>query len=184
MRALAIALAMAMAMAAVLTSAAVAATGTLDARRLALTERDVPPSAQRMSQRQNRAAPLPGGTGQAYTTTFQFRVGGRTQAVGLVVITAPSARVARRVYRAAVDEAKKSSAAALEVAPLGDEQFAALYGRPSLDETSALVWVRRNTVVWQIQVSSVTNPFGFSTTEARVELTRFALKQKQRVGRG
>lgn len=165
-------------------SVAVAASAFLDAKRLALREQDFPPTVQRMSEKENRAAPLPGGTGHAYTTTFQFRVGRRTQAVGTIVIAAPSVAVARRVYSTSVAEAKKRAASALALPGLGDQQYGALYGRPALDEASALVWVRRRTVVWQVQVSSVRNPFGFSKSEARQELTRYALKQKRRVGAG
>lgn len=163
-------------------SVALAAGTTLDARRLALSERDLPPSPKRMSQKENRSAPLPGGTGHAYTTTFQFRVGRRTQAVGTIVLAAPSVAVARRAYAAAVKEAKTSAAAPLTLTRLGDEQYAALFGRPALNEASGLVWVRKGTVVWQVQVSSVENPFGFSKTEARAELTKYALRQRARIG--
>ena len=51
-----------------------------------------------------------------------------------------------------------------------------------IDEASGVVWVRKGTVVWQVQVSSVENPFGFSKAAARAALTTYALKQKQRVG--
>ncbi len=170
--------------AALATATALAAMSALDAKSLALRAQDVPPSAKRMSQKENRTARLPGGTGQAFTTTFQFLQGRRVQAVGAIVFTAPTASVARRTYDAAVREAKREAAAPLLLSPLGDEQYAALYGRPQLDEASAVVWVRRNTVVWQIQVSSVKNPFGFSRAEARAELTRYAVKQKRRVGAG
>lgn len=165
-------------------SSALAATMLRDAKSLALREADFPASVQRMSQKENRAAPLPGGTGQAYTTTFQFRVGRRTKAVGTIVITAPSVGVARSVYAAAVADARKSAVAALRLPGLGDQQYAALYGRPALDETSGVVWVRKSTVVWQVQASSVQNPFGFSQRDALAELTTYALKQKRRVGDG
>jgi hypothetical protein len=165
-------------------SAALASTTTRDARGLALREQDFPSSVKRMSQKENRSAALPGGTGQAYTTTFQFRVGRRLQSVGTIVITAPSAAVARSAYAAATASSKGGAVAALRLPPLGDQQYAALYGRPAVNETSAVVWVRRNTVVWQIQTSSVRNPFGFSQREALAELTTYALKQKRRVGGG
>ena len=169
-------------LAAALLPAALAASGTLDARRLALQPSDLPASAKRMSEKESRSAPLPGGAGRVYTTTFQFQAGRRTKAVGTIVIAAPSAAVARRVFAAAHADARQNAAMPLSLPALGDEQFAALYGRPAADEASAAVWVRKSTVVWQIQVSSVKSPFGFSKTEARAELTRFALKQKQRVG--
>jgi hypothetical protein len=165
-----------------MTSTAIASTTILDAKSLALHEKDFPPSAKRMSQKENRAAPLLGGTGQAYTTTFQFRAGRRTQAVGTIVITAPTVAIARRVYAAAVAEARKTAVSTLRLPPLGDQQYAALYGRPALAETSGLVWVRRSTVVWQVQVTSVRNPFGFARAEALTELATYATKQKRRVG--
>lgn len=110
----------------VATSAAVAETTALDPRRLALTERDFPASVKRMSAKENRSAPLPGGTGHAYTTTFQFRAGRRTAAVGTIVIAAPSAAVARRVYASAVAEAKQGAAAPLALPQLGDAQYRGL----------------------------------------------------------
>jgi hypothetical protein len=166
---------------AVITATAAAATA-LPARSLALSEQDFPASVKRMSQDENRFAPLPGGVGQAYTATFQFRNGARTESVGTVVITAPSETVARRVFATTVTEARKGAVATLRVPPLGEQQYAALYGRPALHETSALVWVRNDTVVWQIQVSSVRNPFGFTRADALAELTTYAAKQKRRVG--
>jgi hypothetical protein len=95
-----------------------------------------PASVQRMSQKENRASPLPGGTGQAYTTIFEFLAGRRKKNVGTIVITAPSVAVARIVYAAAVADAGRSAVAALRLPGLGDQQHAALYGRPALDETS------------------------------------------------
>jgi len=168
----------------VVTASAFGATEVLDAKRLALREQDFPATVKRMSQKENRSASLPGGTGQAYTTTFQFRNGRRTQLVGTIVITAPSASVARRVYAAAVADSKEDAVATLRLPALGDQQYAALYGRAAVNETSGLVWVRKNTVVWQVQTSSVRNPFGFSQPEALAELTTYALKQKRRVGAG
>jgi hypothetical protein len=163
-------------------STALASTTTLDARSLALREQDFPRPATRVSQKENRTAPLPGGTGHAYTTTFRFRVGRRTQEVGTIVITAPTTAIARRVYADAVAEARKTVVSMLRLPPLGDQQYAALSGRSSLDETSGLVWVRRSTVVWQVQVASIRNPFGFTRAEALTELAAYALKQKRRVG--
>jgi hypothetical protein len=165
----------------VVASTALASTVTLDARSLALREQDFPRPATRMSQKENRAAPLPGGTGQAYTTTFQFRVGRRTQAVGTIVITAPTVASARRVYAAAVADASRSAVSTVGLRRLGDEQYAALNGRPGLNEASGVVWVRRGAVVWQVQVSSVRNPFGFARAEAIAELTRYAARQQGRV---
>lgn len=184
MRHLGSSLAITLLVAGLLASAAAAASSAVDAKRLALRQADLPPTARRMSERENRAARLPGGNGQIYTTTFQYRAGRRTKAVGTIVITAPSLAVARRVYSAAVGDATKVAAAKLGLPALGDQQDAAPVGRPALDEASAIVWVRRRTVVWQIQVSSVENPFGFSRKEARSELTTYALKQKRRVGGG
>lgn len=161
-----------------------AATTTLEAKSLALRQADLPALATRTSEKENRSAALPGGRGHAYATAFRFRVGRRTQVIGTTVITAPSATVARRVYAAAVSDARRSAVAVLSLPRLGDEQYAALYGRPSLDEASGLVWVRRNTVVWQIQVNSVSNPFGFSRAEAQAQVSRYALKQMRRVGTG
>jgi hypothetical protein len=173
------------AVAALVAAAGAAASVTArDAKSLALRPADFPATAKRMSEKENRSAALPGGTGQAYTTTFQFRVGGRTEAIGTIVITAPSAAVARRVYAAAVADARKSAVGALRLPRLGGEQYAALHGRPAVDETSGLVWVRTNTVVWHLQATSVRNPFGFSRAEAQAELTRYALKQMRRIGTG
>lgn len=156
----------------------------LDAKSLALRQADFPTAATRMSEKENRSAALPGGTGQAYTTTFQFRVGGRTEAIGTIVIAAPSAGVARRVYAAAVADARKSAVGAMRLPRLGDEQYGALQGRPSVDETSGLVWVCKNRVVWQVQATSVRNPFGFAPAAAQAELSRYALKQMRRIGAG
>jgi len=168
----------------VASAGSVASVTAPDAKSLALRQADFPAPAARMSEKENRSAALPGGTGQAYTTTFQFRVGRRTESIGTIVITAPSASVARRVYAAAVADARKRAVGALRLPRLGDEQYAALYGRPSVDETSGLVWVRKNTVVWQVQATSVRNPLGFSRTAAQAELNRYAWKQMRRVGSG
>lgn len=169
----------------VVAAAAAAPTATpLDARRLALTQRDLPSGAVRMSQKENRAAALPGGTGHAYTTTFQYRTGSRTKAVGVTVVTAPSAAVARAVWAQAAAEARRGSAGTVRLPRLGDQQLAVLHGRVALDEVAGVVWVRKRTVVWQVQVSSVRNPFGFSRAEAVAELTRFSVAQQRRVGAG
>lgn len=108
-------------------SSALAATTTpSDAKRLALREADFPVSVKRMSERENRSAPLPGGTGEAYTTTFQFRAGRRTKAVGTIAITAPSVAVARSVYAATAATAfNDPSRMILRQADVGGGQYEA-----------------------------------------------------------
>lgn len=161
-----------------------AAVTPLDAKGLALRQSDFPAGAKRMSEKLNRSAALPGGTGQAYTTTFQFTVGGRTHAVGTVVITAPTVAVARKVFASVVADGRGSAVGALRLSAMGDQQVAALYGRPSVNEASAAVWVRKATVVWQVQTSSVRNPFGYTKAEALGALTTYARKQQRRVDEG
>jgi hypothetical protein len=161
------------------------ATSILDAKSLALRQQDFPPSARRAAQNENRSALLPGGgTGQAYATTFDFREGSRTKAVGLIVITAPTVAIARRVYSTYVADARRTASpmSTLTLPALGDQQYAALVGLSVLHEASAVVTVRRKTVVWQLQVSSIRNPFGYTRAEALVELKKYATKQQRRVG--
>jgi hypothetical protein len=165
-------------------AAAAPAAPPLDARKLALTPRDLPVGATRLSQQENRAAALPGGKGHAYTTTFGFQTGRRTVNLNIVVVAAPSVAAARAVWAEATAEARRGSVATIRLGALGDQQLAVLHGRAALDELAGVVWVRKRTVVWQVQVSSVRNPFGFSRAEAAAALTRYARAQRLRVGAG
>jgi hypothetical protein len=165
-------------------AAAAPASSPLDARRLALTTGDLPTGATRISQQENRTAALPGGRGHAYTTTFAFNTGRRTVNLNVIVVAAPSVATARAVWAEATAEARRLSAATIRLRALGDQQLAVLHGRAALDELAGVVWVRKRTVVWQVQVSSVRNPFGFSQAEAVSALMRYALAQRRRVGAG
>jgi hypothetical protein len=164
---------------------AVSLAGTVkDAKALALRVGDFPTPVQRVSETETRAARLPGGTGRLYEATFKLHAGRRVKSVGTIVITAPSVDVARRAFQKVAADARATAAAPLALPRLGDQQYAALYGRPALDEASALAWVRMGTVVWQIQTSSVSSPFGYSRREALLELTKYARKQQRRVSAG
>ena len=174
----------AVAAAAGIASAASPAGTVKNARALALRTADFQMPAQRVSENENRAAHLPGGTGQAYQATFKLHAGERVELVGTIVITAPSVDVARRAFVKVSSDAKATAAAPLTLPRLGDQQYAALFGRPAVDEASALVWVRTGTVVWQIQTSSVSKPFGYSRREALLEVTKYARKQQLRASAG
>ena len=138
----------------------------------------------RMSEKANPAAVLSGGSGHAYTTTFRYRTGPRTKVVGVIVVTAPSAAGARAVWAQSVAVARPGSSGTVRLPTLGDEQVAVLHGRVALDEVAAVIWVRRRTAVWQVQVSSLRSPFGISRAEAVAELTRYSVAPKRCVGAG
>lgn len=173
---------------ATLATTALAAAGALDAKRLALQTSDLPSSAKRMSEKENRAATLPGGQrGQVYTTTFQFPKGRKRERITVVVVTSGSAGTAGRVFDSLVAEAKRETGRTLvRVGALGAAQHVTLTGRVQLAEAGVEAIVRQGAVVWvlDIQTDPLAKEYGLTRAEALAELATYGAKQKRRVDRG
>jgi len=159
-----------------------------DAKRLALQPSDLPSSARRTSEKSNRSARLPGGgRGHAYATTFQFPAGRKRELVTVLVIAAQSDATARAVHAQLVTEAKRApGAVAVRLRSYGAGQFAWLNGRVGLGEAQADILVLQGAVVWGVGVSTdpTASDFGFTRPQAVAELSKYAGKQRRRVGTG
>jgi hypothetical protein len=171
------------------TTSSLAALAVKDPKSVALRESDFPVGAHRMSEKVDRSAPLPGGgRGQAYTTTFSFRYGAHKQEiVTITVLAAGNASLGHGVFSALRKEAAKAKdRSPVRLPAYGNEQVAAVTGDVRNDEAGAGLLVRKNTVVWILDIGTdpLAKDFGFSKAQALAELTKYARKQKQRVGNG
>ncbi len=175
--------------AAVLVGGALAAPALKDPRSLALRKSDFPSSASLANENAGRTVPLPsGGTGKGYMAGYSFRNGSRDEEVVITVIATGSVGQARSLFAALKKEVLKKSKSdtAARLPKYGDEQLRATQydGRgPNVWSTELLV--RKNTVVWILNVSShpsTSKPF--AKTQALAELRKYAAKQKLRAGSG
>jgi len=172
------------------TTSSLAALAAKDPKQLALRESDFPSDVHRMSERVNRSAQLPGGgRGQAYTTTFSFRYGqNKKEVVTVTVVAAGNASQAHGVFAALRKQTAQGAKdrSPVRLAAYGNEQVAAVTGDVRNDEAGAGLLVRKNTVVWILDIGTdpLAKDFGFSKAQALAELTKYARKQKQRVGNG
>jgi hypothetical protein len=123
-----------------------------------------------------------GAVGRAaqYFASIPFGPERSQHVAGLVVVT-PSAAEARKVYawqeRTAMRLVKGASA--LRLPRLGDEQVALANG----DADSGRLLVRRNAVVWRLEVSA-DGELSLSPPRVRDELVKYAETQQERIGKG
>lgn len=105
----------------------------------------------------------------------------RAQTVSGLVVTTPSPAQARKVFawqkRTALRPRKGDTP--LRLPRFGDEQVG-LLGR---ETDSGRLLVRRNTVVWRLEVAP-DGALTLSPARVRGELVKYATKQRDRVGRG
>lgn len=98
-----------------------------------------------------------------------------------LVVTTGSAAQAKAAYTAFRAQIPRGSKTVLRVAAYGDEQIA-LFQSPKVGSKVELL-VRRNSVVWQLQVSGA-GLLVIPKPTLLAELGKYAAKQKARVGRG
>lgn len=166
--------------AAVVTSGALATPAVRDAYSLTLRPADVPGATGTRLRSGAAAAALRAirVRGNVATYAYHFKSGSLegTQVAGGVYAVA-SASQARTTFAALKRELLRQgprNVVRLSTA-YGDQQFAVL-----LDPV-AKVLVRKNTVVWQLEIDA----FGaVASVDERAELQKYALKQRARVGRG
>ncbi len=105
----------------------------------------------------------------------------RAQTVSGLVVTTPSPAQARKVFawqkRTALRA--RSGDSALRLPRFGDEQVAFTNG----DTDSGRLLVRRNRVVWRLEIGA-DGALSLSPARVRVELVKYARKQRDRVGKG
>jgi hypothetical protein len=120
------------------------------------------------------------GRGARYFASIPFGPE-RAQTVSGLLVTTPSAAQARKVFawqkRTALRPRKGDTP--LRLPRLGDEQVGLLNG----DRHSGRLLVRRNRVVWRLEVGA-DGALTLSPARVRGELVKYATKQRDRVGRG
>lgn len=189
--ALVLALASAMAAAAVASSGGNAlAQGTgsaADPSRLVLSRADFPASTKYTWARMPAAfargfAALGVKANAAYYSAELSRSGStKYESVQGLVVTTGSAAQAKAAYRAIMAQIPRGSKSVLRLSAYGDEQIA-LYQSPKVGSKAELL-VRRNSVVWQVQVSGE-GLLVIPKPKLLAELKKYAAKQKARVGTG
>jgi hypothetical protein len=181
--------AVALALAAAVTGGALAAYAIKDPKSLALRKSDLPANASLANENTAPTSPLPtGGTGKGYMAGYKFRNGSRDEEVVITVIATGAAGQARSLFAALKKEVLKTGKndTTARLPKYGDLQLRATQydGRgPNVWATELLV--RKNTVVWTLNVSShpsTSKPF--SKAQALAELKKYAAKQKLRAGNG
>ena len=105
----------------------------------------------------------------------------RYRSVQGMVVTTGSAAQARAAYSAFKTEMRRGSMSVLSFPAQGQEQIA-LFQSPKLGSKVQLL-VRRNTVVWQLEVAGE-GLLVLSKAQLVAELKTYAAKQKRRVGAG
>jgi hypothetical protein len=103
------------------------------------------------------------------------------ESVNGLVMTAASATQARTAYAAFKEELASGSKSVLQLPAYGDQQLA-LYQSPKVGSKAELL-VRRNRVVWQLEVSG-DGLLVIPKPKLLAELGKYAAKQKARVGAG
>jgi hypothetical protein len=174
------------------TSVAFAAGAGKDPMKLALTKADFPANAQRMGGKAidpKRLAELfPGARGNAYITTFRFPNGKKSEFVeDIVVETGTVARA--RATLAALKKEQLDHGEVLTAARLpsfGDQQYASVTGDVRNDEAGGWIVVRKNTIVWEVDIDTdpTAQDFGLSRPQVLAELQKYAANQKKRIGSG
>jgi hypothetical protein len=120
------------------------------------------------------------GRGARYFASIPFGPERSQSVSGLVVATA-SAGEARKVYAWQKRTAMRlrKGASPLRLPRFGDEQVALSNG----DTDSGRLLVRRNTVVWRLEVAAA-GELALSSARVRDELAKYAAKQRDKIGRG
>jgi hypothetical protein len=173
----------ALAAALVVGAAATAATPS----ELVLRKSDFPAAAKynwgRMPANFTRALGALGVRANAAYVSATIPAGGATryQSVDGIVVTTASAAQARTAYAAFKDDLAAGSKTAVRLPAYGDQQLA-LYQSPRVG-SKAEVLVRRNRVVWQLEVAGG-GLLTLSKPALLAELRKYAAKQRARVGAG
>ena len=167
-------------------AAAVAATSVKDPKRLVLQPADVPAGAHAST------SGVPGSLARTHSATYNFRVGSREEEVTSNVAASRTPRAAATVYeRTVAAYSGVGNEKVLRLPAYGDEQFARFVPPAARAE----LIVRTNTVVWMLSVERCgpyshtgcffgRTPPKLTMAQGLVELRKYALKQKARVGSG
>jgi hypothetical protein len=168
-------------------SAAAAGASAADPSRVVLSRADFPSSAKytwaRMPASFARGFAALGVKAKAAYYAAELSRSGSTkyESVQGLVMTTGSAAQARAAYRAIMAQLPRGSNSVLRLPSYGDEQIA-LYQSPKVGSKAELL-VRRNSVVWQVQVSGE-GLLVIPKPKLLAELKKYAAKQTARVGRG
>jgi hypothetical protein len=160
--------------AAAVATTALAAGALKDPKTLVLQKSDFPAGARIKSKGGTSA----GGYGAGYSVTFSYRTRSKPNELSSSVSVWKSRSVAIAGFR----ELKGDVGPAVPRIPLpkyGDEQIATFH---SLDGGRLIV--RKNTVVWVLELQSIVGSRELTKAEAVAELKRYGPKQKKRVGSG
>ena len=118
------------------------------------------------------------GRGAQYFASIPFGPE-RSQTVYGLVVTTPSVAQARKVFawQKRTELKPGRSGSALSLPRFGDEQVALANGRTD----SGSLLVRRATTVWRLEVAA-DGQLSLSPARVRDELTKYAAKQRDRIG--
>jgi hypothetical protein len=158
-----------------------------DPSRLVLARADFPSSTKytwgRMpaSFTQGLAALGVKSKGAYYVAELRRSGSTKYESVNGLVVTTGSAAQARTTYAAFMREAREGPKSVLRLPPYGDQQIA-LYQSPKVGSRVVLL-VRRNTVVWQLEVAGE-GLLVIPKPTLLAELKKYAAKQKARIGTG
>jgi hypothetical protein len=164
-----------------------AASSAADPSRLMLSRSDFPSNTKytwgRMPANFTRGFGALGvkATGAFYAAELRRSGSTKYESVQGLVVTTGSAAQARAVYRAISAQLQRQSTSVVRLPVFGDEQIA-LYQTPKLGSKAELL-VRRNGVVWQLQVSGE-GLLVIPKPKLLAELKEYATKQKTRIGTG
>jgi hypothetical protein len=164
-----------------------AANSAADPSRIVLSRADFPSSTKytwgRMPANFARGLGALGVKANGAFYAAELRRGGSTkyESVQGLVVTTGSAAQARAAYAAFKAQLQRESKTVLRLPGFGDEQIA-LYQSPKVGSKAELL-VRRNGVVWQLQVSGE-GLLVIPKPQLLAELKKYAAKQKARVGTG
>lgn len=181
-----IALATTVAAAAALGAAAPAATSAADPSRLLLGRADFPSTVKYTSGRVPATftegfAALGVKAKGAYYFAQLARGSTKYESVQGTVVATGSAAQARTLYAAFKSDLRRGTVSVMSFPAHGDEQIA-LFQSPKIGSKVQLL-VRRNTVVWQLEVAGE-GLLVLSKATLVAELKKYAAKQKRRVGAG
>jgi hypothetical protein len=160
--------------AAALATMALAAGALKDPKPLVLQKSDFPAGARIKS----KIGPTPGPYGTGYNVTFSYRTGSKPNELLSSVSVWKNRSLAIAGFRELKSEVGKA-VPRIRLPKYGDEQIATFH---ALD--SGRLIVRKNTVVWVLELRSIVGSRQLTKAEAVAELKRYGPKQKKRVGNG
>jgi hypothetical protein len=172
---------------AVLGGSAAAASFALQPGALVLRKSDFPARATynsgRMPANFTKALAAVGvkANGAYFSVTIPAGGAAKYQSVDGLVVTTGSAAQAKSAYRLFKSDLDRRSKSLLQLPAYGDEQLA-LYQSPRVGSKAELL-VRRNRVVWQVEVGGG-GLLAIPKSTLVGELRKYAAKQKARIGAG